>query len=184
MQSTDSELWKPVVGYEGYYEVSDHGRVRSLDRMDRRGYVRPGRMMKLVSRETGHLWVGLCVSRQVKKRYVHALVLEAFVGLAPDGHVTCHNDGDEKNNRLSNLRWDTQRSNVQDEVRHGTHHNASKEKCPRGHRLTMPNLTASAVRKGQRACLACQRAWAISQYRDEPFSAVVADEKYRAIINA
>jgi hypothetical protein len=51
---------------------------------------------------------------------VHRLVLEAFVGVCPRGYVGCHSDGDPENNRLSNLRWDSQKNNVADQVRHGT----------------------------------------------------------------
>ncbi len=51
---------------------------------------------------------------------VHRLVLEAFVGLRPDGLECCHEDGDKTNNRLGNLRWDTKLANAADKKRHGT----------------------------------------------------------------
>lgn len=53
-------------------------------------------------------------------RYVHALVLEAFVGPCPDGMECCHNDGDATNNKLTNLRWDTPKANSEDARKHGT----------------------------------------------------------------
>jgi DNA-directed RNA polymerase specialized sigma24 family protein len=55
-----------------------------------------------------------------RRRYVHRLVLEAFVGRRPEGMVCCHNDGDPTNNRLDNLRWGTYRENEHDKLRHGT----------------------------------------------------------------
>ena len=128
------ERWLPVVGFEGLYEVSNLGRVRSLDRVltaPRGGdYVRPGRMLKLLK------------STHVPSRYnvelhnsggrwhqVHRLVLIAFEGLSP-GMEVCHNDGNPSNNRLANLRWDTTAGNAADRRKHGTsifgerHHNA------------------------------------------------------------
>jgi len=70
----------------------------------------------------------------------------------------CHNNGDKDNNRLSNLRWDTPSSNSLDLVRHGTHNQARKTHCPRGHRLEAPNLKASYLASGRRGCLSCHRA--------------------------
>ena len=55
-----------------------------------------------------------------RTKWIHVLVLEAFVGPRPDGHEACHNDGNTHNNDVSNLRWDTPANNQQDRVRHGT----------------------------------------------------------------
>jgi hypothetical protein len=57
---------------------------------------------------------------QYKKRFGHVLVLETFVGPCPPGLECCHGDGNEGNNRLDNLRWDTRQSNIQDKRKHGT----------------------------------------------------------------
>ncbi len=62
-----------------------------------------------------NLWRGT-----VRRGYVHVLVLTAFRGHCPAGMEGCHNDGDPKNNRLSNLRWDTHSANQKDGFRHGT----------------------------------------------------------------
>lgn len=59
---------------------------------------------------------------RAKHHFAHRLVLEAFVGPCPVGLLCCHADGNPANNRLSNLRWDTQAANVEDAKRHGTHH--------------------------------------------------------------
>jgi HNH endonuclease len=53
-------------------------------------------------------------------RYIHRLVLEAFVGPCPPGLICCHNDGEPANNRVENLRWDTYQANENDKFRHGT----------------------------------------------------------------
>jgi DNA-binding transcriptional regulator YiaG len=123
------ENWKPVVGFEGQYEVSDLGRVRSVDRVisymkrDGRGGVHTvkqrcrGRVLRPGRQKSGHLHVQLGRKRTAR---VHTLVLEAFVSLAPDGLEGCHGDGRPSNNRLTNLRWDTHIANLADQERHGT----------------------------------------------------------------
>ena len=119
------EIWRDVLGYEGMYQVSDEGRVRSLDReicqMSRWGtpyikkikgvMLRPGRM------PAGHLSVSLGKNNS---QCVHKLVLLAFVGPTPKGHECLHGNGDPSDNRLANLRWGTRADNIRDAVRHGT----------------------------------------------------------------
>lgn len=121
----DSEVWKDIPGYEGTYQVSSLGRVRSLDRVvkgkchftgelfDRRikGQVlRPGKCCK-----SGHLSVVL--GRGTTGRPVHELVMLAFVGVPPEGKEVCHQNGDPTDNRLENLRYDTRRENILDVYR-------------------------------------------------------------------
>lgn len=126
-----AERWLPVVGFAGIYEVSDQGRVRSLDRVQT--YQRidqySGRVLTIRRRhkgrilrpgaqgKTGHLTVMLGVEEG--SRQVHALVLEAFVGPCPDGYECCHRDDRAQNNHLSNLRWGTRSDNLHDAVRNG-----------------------------------------------------------------
>ena len=71
-------------------------------------------------------------------KYIHRLVLEAFVGPCPEGMETCHNNGVRTDNRLENLRWDTSSANNDDIVKHGRHWLASRSHCPRGTRLSIP----------------------------------------------
>ena len=120
------EKWKPVVGFEGRYEVSDMGRVRSLIKKDSRGQKRsPGILAKTkekrgegrVTRE----FVTLMAKKAVRKQCsVHKLVVEAFLGKAPEGKEICHNNGNPIDNRLSNLRYDTHKNNEKDKLTHGT----------------------------------------------------------------
>jgi hypothetical protein len=114
------EVWKAVPGFDGWYEVSDQGRVRSWFKaqhgrrdipvqlspeQDARGYRRV------------RLRFEPCVYR---KRMVHALILETFVGDCPTGHVCCHGNGAPSDNRLVNLRWGTPSENTDDKFLHGT----------------------------------------------------------------
>lgn len=119
-----SERWRPVPGYEGSYEVSDAGRVRSLDRVVMRSDGRrrrfEGRLLSPGVLRSGHLVVGLHRRGAQETMCVHRLVLLAFVGPPAPGRIACHNDGDASNNALSNLRWDTHKNNTADMRRHDT----------------------------------------------------------------
>lgn len=126
------ERWRPVVGFEGLYEVSDRWRVRSLDRetefTGRWGKsvkrLHPGRVLRPSygsnGRGTNYYSLGLSCEGEVVTRRVHVLVLEAFHGLAPEGCEGAHEDGDTRNNAVANLKWKTSQQNALDRVRHGT----------------------------------------------------------------
>ena len=111
------EEWRPVVGYEGIYEVSDLGRVRCS--AAGRGRV-AGRVLKQSPRnEKGYLRVNLWNSTQ-RNRFVHHIVAEAFVGPRPDGCLVLHTNGNATDNRAENLRYGSHADNSADAKRHGT----------------------------------------------------------------
>lgn len=117
------EVWKDIPGYEGRYQASTHGQIRSLPREEFRkdghgGYATwfyKGRVLSARQKESGHLNVSLG-ARNTKK--VHRLVLETFVGPCPAGLECLHADGDPTNNRLDNLRWGTRLDNRADMRKH------------------------------------------------------------------
>lgn len=118
------EEWRPVVGYEDAYEVSNLGRIRSVDRMvstsNRWGGFTKNIKGKILSQSGRAGYRSVCLSSGSHKTHnVHILVLTSFVGPAPDGHVCCHGDGNKENNRVDNLRWGTVKENCADTVRHG-----------------------------------------------------------------
>ena len=132
--------WQSVLGYEGHYEVSKTGEVRSLDRVVNRAprgsFVVKGRLLKTqVNCRSGYEQVGVKLDGKRRTLHVHTIVLEAFVGPRPEGMVGCHGNGDRLDNRLVNLRWDTPSENNYDWVRSGTHHYASRRECKWGHPL-------------------------------------------------
>lgn len=189
-----NEEWRPVVGYEGLYEVSDCGRVRSLDRVvptvNGRTYRLRGVLLKSWSGATqhGHRTVSLSAGGVEKVRLVHQLVLESFVGPRPaPGMHCCHFNGDPADNRVSNLRWDTPTANQLDKVRHGRHHNANKTTCPYGHLLATPNLTPGSA-PNNRACRSCANARGVghkAKKAGRPFDFLtVANQKYAEIMAA
>ena len=164
MNDPTTESWRPVVGYEGYYEVSDLGRVRSLDRYVPHGYtggqtVR-GKVLKptRASVRSSHLAVDLSSGGRPERvrRLVHRLVLEAFVGPCPTGMVACHSNDHGDDNRLGNLRWDTPAANEADKVRNGRNHYASRKSCSSGHEYAAGNLRVGEGGQ-RRRCRECER---------------------------
>lgn len=178
------EVWKPIAEYEGYYEVSNAGRVRSLDRVLRNGRLAPGRVLRATTNSRGYLLVSLYRDSRERKVGVHRLVARAFHGPGFDGAESCHINGDPTDNRSINLRWGTKSANRIDSVHHGTHHHARKTRCPLGHLLVTPNLVASKAAKGNRACLCCARARATASNKGLPFSEAEAHERYRSLIHS
>lgn len=117
------ERWRSISGFQGLYEVSDRGRVRSL-----RSRWKSARVLRPGSGKGGYPQVILCKNGKGVPRKVHRVELEAFVGPCPEGMEGCHNDGDNQNNFLENLRWDTHKNNEKDKAGHGTL--MCGEKCP------------------------------------------------------
>ena len=104
----DGERWRPVVGYEGHYIVSDRGSVRAIERKDRTGRVKHAKARALTIGTTGYYSVGLHVDCKAKTVRVHRLVAEAFLGNPSEGRTYVnHIDGNKLNNNVSNLEWAT-----------------------------------------------------------------------------
>lgn len=142
------EEWRPVLGWEGFYEVSSQGRVRSADRTvftpdsPKGPYYRKyrGRVLRQGLNVHGRHCVGLSSREGRYTVSVHVLVCEAFYGPRPSpNHDAAHNDGRPSNNFVNNLRWATKKENMADKLIHGTHN--------RGERHGNSKLTADAVRE-------------------------------------
>ena len=113
-----NENWRPIPCWEGLYECSDRGRVRSVDRVvkGRSGPTRyRGRMLKF-GLTTGYCTVQLAETGAGRRehRYVHDLVLLTFVGPKPPGMEVCHGFYGPFCNELENLRYDTRSANARD----------------------------------------------------------------------
>lgn len=146
--------WRDVPGYGGAYQVSDHGEIRSVDRISARGHRVKGRVLR-PSTSDGYARLSL-YSSAGERSFVrtHCLVMLAFVGPCPDGLEVLHSDGDGLNNRLSNLSYGTRSQNSLDAVRHGTHRFSSMTHCKRGHKFTPENTFIKS--SGSRECRACR----------------------------
>lgn len=112
------EIWRPIAGFEGRYEVSDQGRVRSLRRpVARRTVARPEPLV-LQARPNHHGYPSLQLAGRTL--CVHRLVLETFVGPRPPGMECGHLNGRSDDNRLENLRWVSHAENESHKLEHGT----------------------------------------------------------------
>ena len=101
-----------IPGYERKYAVTSDGRIKSLQ------HPGPAKELKQGTERNGYKMVWLCKNGKRQMRYVHRLVLTAFMGECPPGHEACHNNGVPDDNRLDNLRWDTKSANRRDRERH------------------------------------------------------------------
>ncbi len=120
-----TEVWKDIPGYEERYQVSDLGRVRSVDRWVRlvtiqagetRRWAR-GKILRPGPAKSGHLSVAL---GKGNSKGVHTLVLLAFVGPCPEGQESLHLNHTPPDNRLDNLRYGTRSENVLMDYEAGT----------------------------------------------------------------
>lgn len=177
VDAASEERWLPILGYEGLYEVSDLGRVRSHIRRTN-WLLKPRRSRDRNHRNPG--WTVALFKDGVRKNHlIHRLVLEAFVGPCPEGQEACHWNDDAADNRLANLRWDTHSANTQDKLRNGNHEPSNRTHCPRGHLLAAPNLAWNGM---PRNCRACRNAQARTRRRGLPFNPEEADRNYRKIM--
>jgi hypothetical protein len=114
MNTSAFERWLPVAGYDGFYEVSDQGRVRSLSRKVQNAgkvdYI-SGRILSPNFTGKGYLFVNLCRNGDRTMAYVHRLVATAFLPPSEAPHVN-HIDSVKTNNAASNLEWVTPKQNT------------------------------------------------------------------------
>jgi hypothetical protein len=118
------EKYKDVFGYEGLYQVSNYGNVKSIDRLIRNSrnkncFVKcSGKKIKPFFKN-GYKFVALSKNGKPRHHYIHRLVLTAFVG-PPKSKKECrHLDGNRRNNNVSNLEWGTRKQNMADAIEHG-----------------------------------------------------------------
>jgi len=124
---SDKEIWKDIDGYEGYYQVSNMGRVRSVDRVvehNKGGYCQlKGRLLKLYTTKKGYDRVNLNKNGKIKFFLVHRLVTQAFIPNPESKPQVNHIDGVKTNNNVSNLEWCTPSENIKHSFESGLNNN-------------------------------------------------------------
>lgn len=124
-------MLKEILGFPIYCVTKD-GRIWS--RKTKR-FLRP-------YLSSGYFCVNLYKSPKARRKQIHRLVLETFVGLRPEGMECCHNNGIRTDNRLENLRWDTRKNNIGDAIKHRTHYSPYKN----GEAHLLAKLTEKDIR--------------------------------------
>jgi hypothetical protein len=137
-----TECWKPIAGYEGLYEVSDLGRIKSLPHVMVRSNGYPKTILGMIRKTPigvrgGYPMVMLCKNGTKSPKAVHTLVARAFIGPRPPGKEVAHFDGNPANAGLLNLRYATPVENAADTIRHG--------RMPRGSTNGQSKLTEQQV---------------------------------------
>lgn len=113
--SDKSELWEDIEGYKGSYQVSNMGRVRSLDRIVNNkssSYIRKGNIKSPKNSGSGYFQVGLCKNGIVKSFLIHRLVAKAFIKNPYSKGTVNHLNCNTRDNRSSNLEWATLSENI------------------------------------------------------------------------
>lgn len=146
------ELWKDIPGFEGRYQASSIGRIKSLLRW--RGTSE--RVLKPTINRGGYQQLILCRDGKHFTCAVHQLVALTFLGACPPGQQVRHWDGVKTNCHVGNLLHGTPSENNKDTVRQGLNWLAARGRCSRGHLYTPENLRKD-VPAGHRGCLACHR---------------------------
>jgi hypothetical protein len=172
-----AEEWRDVTDWEGLYEVSSHGRVRTIAHTVTRSNGRPLTVSaKFVGFTTseGRRAVRLPDGKQHE---VADLVLCAFVGPRPPGAMALHSDDDPQHNHRENLRWGTRSDNAHDAIRNGRHNFARNTACPWGHAFAGTNLLRDSR---QRSCRACANAASWACFRRKRFGETITGQDIRA----
>jgi hypothetical protein len=143
MRGIEMEEWRPVVGFEGYYEVSSLGAVRSLDRstQDARGSGRRhvGKILKPSIHRDGYCYVKLHARGIAKTVRIHGIVAAAFIGPRPAGKQVNHISGDKLDNSIQNLEYVTPSENMRHAFRTGVRIARSGHKQAEGWRAGESN---------------------------------------------
>lgn len=123
-----SEVWKDIPNYEGLYQASDFGQIKSFDASQKINNKWGGITTRVINGSIlkhividGYHYVNLYKNRKSRRYSVGGLILSSFIGPMPVGMERCHNDGVKSNNTLLNLRYDTHLENITDKIKHGTY---------------------------------------------------------------
>ena len=161
------EEWKPIDGFEGLYEISSYGRVKSFK------VYQSGKILKPSPDLNGYLRLSLAKEGKNKYVNVHRLVAEAFLPRISGKTCVNHIDGNKANNRLDNLEWCTYSENIKHAIRTGLYGGISKEATMKGVRRSAQNRTRQVIRSdGARFKNAAEAASAIGAHKDSIYTAI------------
>lgn len=126
------EVWKPIKGFEGLYEISNFGRVKSLARKPGKG-INKQHLIDTIKKQSqnqyGYRQVGFQIGKKHYCKQVHRLVSEAFIKNPKNKPCVNHKDGNKQNNHITNLEWCTYKENSQHAFRIGICDHRRGESC-------------------------------------------------------
>lgn len=161
------EEWKPIEGFEGLYEISSYGRVKSFNVSS------SGKILRPSPDSGGYLRTSLTKDGKRKYVNVHRLVANAFLPRIDGKTCVNHIDGNKANNRLDNLEWCTYSENIQHAFRIGLYSGISEEATMKGVRRSAKNRTKQVIRSdGKRFRNAAEAALAIGANRHSVYAAI------------
>ena len=135
-----NEIWKPIANYEGLYEISNYGRIKSLPRKTKTKIVKEPMILKVFKRHTGYIQAKLCKNSKLYNPIVSRLVAEAFLEKPNYPCVVNHKDCIRDNNHVNNLEWITQSQNTRYAFLKGN-------KSQKGEKNNMAKLTMEKVKE-------------------------------------
>lgn len=139
-----NEIWKPVVWYEGLYEVSSAGNIRSIGRIDRLGRYKPATLRKKQLCSSGYHFIQFSDRNAIKKQIlVHRVVASAFLESVEGKNEVNHKNGVKTDNRIENLEWVTRSQNNTHAIRTGLR----QKLIVCGSRNTNSTITEDVARK-------------------------------------
>jgi len=161
------EEWRPINGFEGLYEISSYGRVKSFKSHP------SGKILKTNLDSNGYPKISLSKNGAKKDALVHRLVAEAYLPRVDGKTCVNHIDGNKANNRLDNLEWCTYSENIKHAIRTGLYGGISKEAIMKGVRRSAQNRTRQVIRSdGARFKNAAEAAFAIGAHKDSIYAAI------------
>lgn len=161
------EEWKPINGFEGLYEISSYGRVKSFKSHP------SGKILKTNLDANGYPKISLSKKGAKKDTTVHRLVAETYLPRVDGKTCVNHIDGNKANNRLDNLEWCTYSENIKHAIRTGLYGGISKEATMKGVRRSAQNRTRQVIRSdGARFKNAAEAASAIGAHKDSIYTAI------------
>lgn len=107
IENLENEEWLPIDGYENLYQVSNYGRIKSLERIDNNNHLVKEKILKQKTTKYGYQQVGICKDKKQKRFQVHRLVANAFIPNPNNYPVVNHKDEVKTNNHVDNLEWCT-----------------------------------------------------------------------------
>ena len=104
------EIWKDIKGYEGLYQISNHGRLKALTKKS--GFlIRKEKIMKIHTKANGYVYTTLFKNNKGSKKHIHRLVAEAFIPNPNNYPCINHKDHNKRNNNVENLEWCSYKQN-------------------------------------------------------------------------